>query len=596
LEQEQRQQQAVEAREEPSEQDLAGINELLACLFGFNIDAGEEAELDAKCKCPPESHLDPAAKPFVPKTVEAPDAASAPVAAPAVAEEPALPADLNALLNTFLGLQVDPATADDKPAGGQQLVGSAVDNLNDILSRWGLEFVPDDDLSAAEDLASAEKTAEAIGAEDRQYTDTKNSDLRAVENLAKLVGVGERVTEKNHAAAAARDPALGEAEKLVTAANTARDIERQENTYHHDKSNREAEAEVERLAKAEGIAQRLDKEEQQSATARSPALGAAERLVTAFEATNDIAHGDNISIRTHNNAVAEAHAHRSIRTDFQTVHEPKSEADIYIPADGPEVEPAPDRPITFITVEPARPKAAKDASAPPKSQRPVVRGDYDRVHEPEHQQDISIDGPGIEPARAHAPEFVSAAPFTSTLDSYAQVPGPLRDILAAVEGSLRDQKPPRPRKQRKAAPVAPEDIRARDEANAQLDNIDAQFDALTHAFTFPRKLAFGPSTLDRTQPPLLFNRNNTPYHAQAHALLQLILKADGVQANNNRDIRRRRKAIVAKIEKELQSLEARRDGLWTEVSDRRDRGETDDEVYSTPTDSDHSDTDGFEVL
>ncbi|RSH78988.1 uncharacterized protein EHS24_001914 [Apiotrichum porosum] len=645
------------AAEDNDDDDLAGINSLLGSLFGFNIGSGQESELDARCQCPPAQEpakvpqrdiaaapnaataaaltvpaehahagLNPAAKAFVP---EHDDTA-------ATAEDDAsFPPGLNSLLNAFLGLQVDPAAQDEKAASGsQQVVGSAVNNLNDILSRWGLEFVPDEsateDLSQVEKLAAAEKTArtiageqsasyarktedireaeriakaegiaqniakheqaqaaarnpalgeaenlatavgtaKAISTEDAHYTADKTKDVRAAEQLAKAEGIAARLAAEEQAAAAARNPALGETEKLAAAVNTAKDIQKEDAQYEHDKSNAQDLATTEQLAKAEGIAERLDREEAADAAARNPALGEAEKLATAVNTASDIAKEDFAAIHARD---------AKKQADYEANKQKQAEADRHVPA-------LPTR----VAVHPH-----------PHREPPVVREDFQRAQEPQPQQD-----------------FVEGAPFTSTLDNYANMPQALRDILAAVEGSMNDQaaahkktKKHRPgrkeRQQRKAAtatepaaPETPEEAEARKVAEAQLDTIDAKFAALNTSFTFPPRLVFAASTPDHNQPPLLFNRYNTPYHAQANALLQLILEADGVQSNGDRAIRRRRKDTVAAIEKELESLEARRDQRWHEVSERRERGETDDEDEWTRSSASatESETEGYEVL
>lgn len=130
-----------------------------------------------------------------------------------------------------------------------------------------------------------------------------------------------------------------------------------------------------------------------------------------------------------------------------------------------------------------------------------------------------------------------------------------------------------------AAAAGLDDLNSPDAQRAlgQLKDIDDKFRHLNGEFKFPRQLNFGPSNADQTQPPLLFDRNNTPYHAQAHSLLQLLLECDGVQSEGNRAIRQKRKEMVRRIEDELQMLENERDRQWRIVKQRREEGESDEE-------------------
>ncbi|WWD22359.1 hypothetical protein CI109_106850 [Kwoniella shandongensis] len=106
-----------------------------------------------------------------------------------------------------------------------------------------------------------------------------------------------------------------------------------------------------------------------------------------------------------------------------------------------------------------------------------------------------------------------------------------------------------------------------------LDSIEQQLAALRSQFTFPNNLSFAHTTPGSTPPPLLFNRTNSPYHAQTNALLQLLLQADGVTSGGDKEVRKRRKEVVRQVEQEIEDLEKRRDGVWEEVKERRERGE-----------------------
>lgn len=125
----------------------------------------------------------------------------------------------------------------------------------------------------------------------------------------------------------------------------------------------------------------------------------------------------------------------------------------------------------------------------------------------------------------------------------------------------------------------------------KLRDISHELHLATESFTFPSHLAFAPTpSADEVTPPLLFNKSNSGYHAQAHKLLQLLLAADGVSSGGDKEVRRQRKAIVRAIESAIEKLEQKRDEVWNQVKERRNTGEeSDDEgsVSSWSTDSAH---------
>lgn len=108
---------------------------------------------------------------------------------------------------------------------------------------------------------------------------------------------------------------------------------------------------------------------------------------------------------------------------------------------------------------------------------------------------------------------------------------------------------------------------------ASLASTEQQLATLKSSFTFPSRLSFAQTTPGSHPPPLLFNRLNAPYHAQANALLQLLLQADSVESNGDKKVRNRRKEVVKKVEEEIANLERHRDDLWMEAKGRRERGE-----------------------
>lgn len=108
---------------------------------------------------------------------------------------------------------------------------------------------------------------------------------------------------------------------------------------------------------------------------------------------------------------------------------------------------------------------------------------------------------------------------------------------------------------------------------ASLASTEQQLATLKSSFTFPSRLSFAQTTPGSHPPPLLFNRLNAPYHAQTNALLQLLLQADSVESNGDKEVRNKRKEVVKKVEEEIANLERHRDDLWMKAKGRRERGE-----------------------
>nr|ODN75005.1 hypothetical protein L203_06542 [Cryptococcus depauperatus CBS 7841] len=106
-----------------------------------------------------------------------------------------------------------------------------------------------------------------------------------------------------------------------------------------------------------------------------------------------------------------------------------------------------------------------------------------------------------------------------------------------------------------------------------LDNIARQLTELQSAFTFPSRLSFAHTISGSHPPPLLFDRINAGYHAQANALLQLLLQADSVESGGERGVELRRNELICKLEEEISKLEQLRDIKWKQVKERQSRGE-----------------------
>jgi hypothetical protein len=125
---------------------------------------------------------------------------------------------------------------------------------------------------------------------------------------------------------------------------------------------------------------------------------------------------------------------------------------------------------------------------------------------------------------------------------------------------------------------------------AKLDSIASELELAKDSFTFPTSLCFA-ATSNNTEsvPSLLYNKQNKPYHAQNNKLLQLLLQADGVASNGDKEVRKRRKALVKLVEGEIELLERKRDEYWQDVKERREQtGEvSENESWSTGSSVDH---------
>ncbi|EJU00315.1 hypothetical protein DACRYDRAFT_23245 [Dacryopinax primogenitus] len=160
--------------------------------------------------------------------------------------------------------------------------------------------------------------------------------------------------------------------------------------------------------------------------------------------------------------------------------------------------------------------------------------------------------------------------------SPASIPVPLPTRPAA-----RAQPPPRPtpptlEQTEAAANTIQAAYRAhqqRTRAHASLDAISRKVTSLLSSFQMPPTLDFdlsapsAPSFAEEdgegeTVPKLLYNAQNTPVHAQEHALTQLLQKLDGVESNGDLGVRGRRKGLVGKIERALREMEGAIRAAW----------------------------------
>lgn len=198
-----------------------------------------------------------------------------------------------------------------------------------------------------------------------------------------------------------------------------------------------------------------------------------------------------------------------------------------------------------------------------------------------------------------APPKVDDAPLTAFLNSFTDLPPFVRDILGNVELAFKEElsnkqqeacvegkgkgvasgeKNPiktSPTPNRPNSVETPPVVRDNSQSLDKLNLISSELDLVKDSFEFPSVLAFASTTTESTDivPNLLYNKTNKSYHAQSNKLLQLLLDADSVESEGNKDVRRLRKEIVGKVEDAIKELEGRRDEIWKEVKERREKGE-----------------------
>lgn len=93
----------------------------------------------------------------------------------------------------------------------------------------------------------------------------------------------------------------------------------------------------------------------------------------------------------------------------------------------------------------------------------------------------------------------------------------------------------------------------------QIRAIALQFENLTSQFTFPVILDFSES---ETSPRLLFTPRNAPLHGHDHALVKLLSKLDAVESHGDDAVRKARKQLVNRIERELAMLDEKKMEAW----------------------------------
>ena len=205
--------------------------------------------------------------------------------------------------------------------------------------------------------------------------------------------------------------------------------------------------------------------------------------------------------------------------------------------------------------------------------------------------------PAEAPVRAEESKS-TPTPIADFLNGHYDIPPFVRDILSNVEvaltqgqdfnpvpevkgkgkGVAEGEKTVRPTVPEvvveSATPAESTDSTSSTESIAKLDTISHELFLATESFEFPFNLAFAhPLETTELVPSLPFNKTNSAYHAQAHKLLQLLLAADGISSQGDKDVRQRRKEVVRAVEGAIEALEKKRDALWDQVKVRREAGE-----------------------
>ena len=101
--------------------------------------------------------------------------------------------------------------------------------------------------------------------------------------------------------------------------------------------------------------------------------------------------------------------------------------------------------------------------------------------------------------------------------------------------------------------------RAHTQALTSLSRLENQFASLRRAFIFPAQLDFAP---DSPAPKPLYTANNTPLHAYEHQLTSLLTKIDEINSGGAQNVRDAGKALVMRVEAELEDLDRWKIGVW----------------------------------
>lgn len=183
------------------------------------------------------------------------------------------------------------------------------------------------------------------------------------------------------------------------------------------------------------------------------------------------------------------------------------------------------------------------------------------------------------------------------------------DDIPACAADLQDTKAAR------AATLIQQKYRkhhARVQRLEKLESLKAKLDKLVNGFTFPTHLDFQDPDSEHVTPsldpvdgashdgdervtpvpPLSFTHNNAPYHAHAQALLSLLVAADAISSDGDKEVRSVRKAFVKEVEEKLAEMERQRSAVFRrQQSEQEATGETaKDEATESKGDSDSTPT------
>ena len=121
-----------------------------------------------------------------------------------------------------------------------------------------------------------------------------------------------------------------------------------------------------------------------------------------------------------------------------------------------------------------------------------------------------------------------------------------------------------------------------------IDDISRRFEDIKTGFEFPSTLDFADSpsssasssssslsssSSDETAPAvpsLLYTPRNAPLHGHEHALVKLLSDLDAVESRGDACVKRARKELVVRIERELGALDARKMDVWKGVVAERE--------------------------
>ncbi|KAF8512933.1 hypothetical protein BU17DRAFT_53713, partial [Hysterangium stoloniferum] len=150
---------------------------------------------------------------------------------------------------------------------------------------------------------------------------------------------------------------------------------------------------------------------------------------------------------------------------------------------------------------------------------------------------------------------MTSSPFEQHIPS----PGPTvqQQVPSAPTQQVRPTASPKPDPHVQAAQNIQSFFRTRLPRLKALNAIGAiarQFENLTSQFIFPSILDFSES---ESGPTLLYTPHNAPLHGHDNGLVKLLSKLDAVESHGDDVVRKVRKQLVNRIERELAMLDER---------------------------------------